>query len=664
MSCNCPGAPHISGPDSGSVTKRQAETIRLSVPWCAELTATGQILSSEWAADPVSEEDPIVFSFEVIEPPFTAATISGGNKGQLYRVDNTVSLTAPVQVLIYTWWVWIPGVSADSPDACPKGPQGAQGATGAQGPQGAQGTTGAQGAQGATGAEGSQGAQGAQGEAGAQGPQGARGEAGADGATGAQGSQGATGAQGPQGADGSAGAQGAQGATGPQGPQGSTGPQGAPGAQGPQGSQGATGATGSQGSQGANGATGPQGTQGPQGAQGPASVAPYRATYYVDPAFVGINTGSQSNPFTTIAAAFAAAIAAGQTGAIIRIPPSIAVTENVVFPATGGNWEIACDEGFGGSTIGGRIIGTITCTVTSGGFLFARLTNLIVTGNTTGDAGTGTTLLLTEMCVRQTGSVALTKTGTGVAIGCFRGIGGVDPRKFNGSNTAAVSVAGIIIASNWVFEATVTEEAVGPSNPYPGSSFRDCQFGTTNGTAITINLNGTTLNASFVGCIAAGPVTFASSVSNYVVYADAYTVASFSVNSSAGIVLTGTGIQLKILSANSSDRRTLANNLASTVFGGRNPDGLYQIVFDQTLLAAGTAGLLQLNVIYTDMTGTLVTVAVGGTLNITAAVGTKNQGSLVFRHNGAAAAIAFSYTGIVTPGSMSVAASVALTLRT
>jgi len=157
-----------------------------------------------------------------------------------------------------------------------------------------------------------------------------------------------------------------------------------------------------------------------------------------------------------------------------------------------------------------------------------------------------------------------------------------------------------------------------------------------------------------------GSVTFTASVGTLNILPDGEALAELL---RFGIITSGT-VVVTSQNAQRSDRRTLTGNLGSSNFGSRSADGLYEVVFDLTLLVAGTSGLLQLNAIYTDMTGTLVTVPVGGTLDITAAVGTKQAGSLLFRHNGAVAPIAFSYTGIVTPGAMSVAASAALMCRT
>ncbi len=390
-----------------------------------------------------------------------------------------------------------------------------------------------------------------------------------------------------------------------------------------------------------------------------ALAQPFRATYYVNPLFVGVSTGSQSSPFVTIAAAFAAAIAAGYTGCLVLIPPNLNITENVVFPSTGGNWEIASvGMGIVASSGGSRITGSITCNCTAATQI--RLTNISITGNTAGDAANAL-LSFTATSVRQNGSITLTISGTGAISSFFRGLGAPAASKNGGSNTLLVSVRGQIQAANWVFEGGITEYSPSSFTPYPGSQFHCCWFGSVSGSAIPIGLDANTLNCAFYDCIFVGPTTFTSSVANYVIYMDGASLASLN-HPIAGIILVGTNLLLKTINANSSDRRTLAADLGASSFGGRNADGLYEAIYDQTLLVAGI-GLLQLNIIYTDMTGTLVTVPVPTTLNLAGAVGLKAQGSLVFRHNGAAAPIAFSYTGI-TPGTASIAASVALMCRT
>ena len=385
---------------------------------------------------------------------------------------------------------------------------------------------------------------------------------------------------------------------------------------------------------------------------------PFRATYHVDPNFAGSSTGSQSNPFKTAAAAFAYSLAQGLTTALLLIPTGTTLTENVVFPVGGGFYEIACvGNGIGSSSAGARITGTITLDTT--GVLFAKLSNLSITGNTAGNAPTGGAILLVETAVRQNGSLTLTTTGTGTNTAIFRGLGPAFASKQGGSNTLLVSVAGQITAENWVFEGGCTEALAAIVTPYPGSTWRSCQLGSVNGVAVTMNLNGAS-NAFFYDCFCPGPLTLASTTANYTVFMDGATLAALQ-DSSAGLILTNPTMILRTINSNRSNvNSTLAGNVASTGYGGRNPLGLYRVSFSQTLLAAGTAGVGQFNVIYTDATGTLVTAPVGGTLNIAGAVGSKVADSLEFEHNGAAAPIAFSYTGIVTPGAMLVSLASAI----
>jgi hypothetical protein len=341
----------------------------------------------------------------------------------------------------------------------------------------------------------------------------------------------------------------------------------------------------------------------------------------------------------------------------VLIPPNTAVTENIVFPPTGGTWEIACEQAFVTQSIGSRIIGTVTCDCTAGLSSF-RLTNLAVVGAISGaQSGTAAVgeLMLTR--VRHAGNLTLTNT-VGSWLMLFQGWGPPSANKTGGSSTGTVSISTAIIqADSWVFEGNITEGAgVGPFNPPPGSSWRGCQFGANTGSATTITLNGGAGNCSFYDCFTNGPVTLACAA-NYVVNIDGATMASFL---QLGCTQTGAGARCVTINANASSTTTEANNRASTNLGARAVTGLYELVFSDTVLVAGSVGALQVNVIYTDMTGTLVTVAVGGTLNIAGAVGSKQQGSIQFQHNGAAAPIAFSTTGVVTPGTMSVALAVAL----
>ena len=149
-------------------------------------------------------------------------------------------------------------------------------------------------------------------------------------------------------------------------------------------------------------------------------------------------------------------------------------------------------------------------------------------------------------------------------------------------------------------------------------------------------------------------MTFACAVANYIIYMDGATLAAFNYPL-AGTIVTGTGVQLKQLNGQASAATTVAGNVGSTAYGSRSPAGLYVADLSLVLKVAGTLGALQFSFSYTDSTGALVTETLGGTLNIAGAVGTTVRAqSLPFEHNGAAAPIAFTFTGVTTAGAMSV----------
>jgi hypothetical protein len=454
----------------------------------------------------------------------------------------------------------------------------------------------------------------------------------ADGAQGFQGADGAQGAQGATGADGAQGFQGAQGsdgAAGFQGAQGASGNDGALGAQGFQGAQGATGATGSGGAQGFQGASGSQGFQGAQGVSG--TDTPFRATLYVDPLNTGAQTGSASEPFTSIAAAIAAAPAAG---AIIYLPPLSTVTENVVFP-TSGNWEIACQH-----TGRATISGTVVCTsVAQAQF---RLTNLTVTGAVTGDATSSAGNFLYLSQCRLLSTLTLTGSGSGfwfvILVGRATNFFG-----FGGSIHDAISVYGSIYADAWDFSSTVT---------FAGQTiFRNTRFSVAAITSASPVLTG----VQFYECVFTVATTITGSSHGLSIALDSASMASLL---TAGLILAGTAT-LKTVSSNMSVRGPIANNVGLTNLTARAPLGLYECSADLTILAAGTLGHAQVNVTYTNMAGATVTMPVGPALDVTGVNGPEASGTYAFSHNGSSA-IQYSVTGITTPGALSLSLGVAV----
>ncbi len=113
MSCNCPGAPHLSGSSVSNLTKPQSDTVAASASWCHALGDGGTINNSDWSVSPESAEDPLAVNSQEIASPLTSATFSSGAKGTLYLVTNLVTLRrvpeAPEETLSHVFQVWIPG---------------------------------------------------------------------------------------------------------------------------------------------------------------------------------------------------------------------------------------------------------------------------------------------------------------------------------------------------------------------------------------------------------------------------------------------------------------------------------------------------------------------------------------------------------------------------
>jgi hypothetical protein len=400
------------------------------------------------------------------------------------------------------------------------------------------------------------------------------------------------------------------------------------------------------------GAEGPQGFQGAQGAQGatgaPGSSAPFRATYYVDPTFGGVELGSQSSPFTTVAAAFAAGTALGIVDGIVFVPPG-PMSEDIVFPPSG-SWELSSTVQ--GQTQRTQLTGTVTLDSTAQAF--HSISNIVLLGNVTGDKANANTNRLFFRNVEINTNLTLTSSGTGNWLVYFDG---TIPVPSNATGLLAgifgtCSIAGSLFASGCNLENVITVSS--------DSAFRNVFFNNNQHGTLVATTGAGLVNLTFTGCAQKNPATITATTGSVVAVFDSF---SWAAACSTGLgLIAGTACTFKTLASNQSSSTTDTNNRASTALGGRSPDGLYEIVYDATLLGngGGASGLLQLNAIYTDMTGTLVTVPVGTPLNVAAAVGSKSSGSLPFHHSGAAAPIAFSTTGVTAPGAMSVALTVTL----
>ncbi len=371
------------------------------------------------------------------------------------------------------------------------------------------------------------------------------------------------------------------------------------------------------------------------GGSGSGSGENFRATYYVDPLSTELPAnGSEGAPYTTIAAAFADAVAAGYTAAVVYLAPGSTITENVVFPNGGGTWQIE------GLTRRATITGTCVCdSVTQSVF---TLRNIQLSGALTGNAtsASGNFLFLRNCYMAST----VTLTGTGSGVWYCNLIGeGTNFFAFGGAVIGAMSTNGQLFSDNWYFGGAVTT-GTGPN------------FLT------DTRLVSATFNTSGLGCILRrceiGAAITISGTGTTVFDVDSYTANQLFIR---GVVLSGA--VMKTLSSNLSARRTLAANVVSTPFNGqslsRQPLGLYECVATGDLLAAGTSGTLTFNVIYTDMTGTLQTLQVCTGLAVNGVVGTEMRGSVYFSHDGTTS-IAYSVTGVSVAGSLSYSLGMAI----
>jgi hypothetical protein len=364
-------------------------------------------------------------------------------------------------------------------------------------------------------------------------------------------------------------------------------------------------------------------------------IDPFLAQYYVDPTFVGISTGSASNPFTSIADAFAAATALALPGAVLILPDKATVTENVVFPE-GGDWEIT-SAGRGRSTLAG----TVDCTTIAQGV--RRLTQLFVTGAVSGQSTAESSFLFLANTVLIS-TLTLTKTGSGY----WRTIcdGAASPFfVIGGGVLGTCAVVGEIFASLFHLPGSVTAFLIEAS---------ECIF-----TGPNIVVNGGTRSCILRNCRFEAAMTFTGSggIGDFVV--DPWSEARL-----LDVGLSLVSASLTNENSNATDSSTIAANVPATYFNGSagalSPPGLYEAVATLYLTTAGTAGTAVVNVIYTDLGGVLRTLPVTSGLTVAGAPGTENRGSAIpFAHDGSTS-IQFSVTGITTPGAFEAELRVAI----
>jgi hypothetical protein len=360
----------------------------------------------------------------------------------------------------------------------------------------------------------------------------------------------------------------------------------------------------------------------------------FHATYYVDPTpSTRSQTGSQSNPFRSIAAAFAAAAAQAIVSGEVILAPATTTIEDVVFPVAG-TWEVKSDVqwGYAVATVQGNV--DVTCTSTAR----RALTNLAVTGNVTGNGAAGATRMRFTNC-GVSGNVAL----TGVWTTAFVGGSPTGNNGLGGFVGGTCSTPAVTVHSFYYFVGAVTFAGA----LHSWGSYYTGDFFSTGGVGNYARFYGTYFFK--VG------ITFTASSGTLAVLPDGESTTVLLQNG----FLVSANVVVQSINGQNAVRPTQSNNVASTALAGRFPEGLMVCEATLTLLVAGTVGSAVLNVIYTDLSGALQTKAVTTALNIAGAAGDEVRGTFPFSQNGATA-VAYSVTGIVTPGALSYKIGVAV----
>lgn len=398
-------------------------------------------------------------------------------------------------------------------------------------------------------------------------------------------------------------------------------------------------------------------------------TSPFRGLYYVDPLFAGTtSTGSQANPFKTIAAAQAFAVTAAVANYTIVLIGN--TTENVTFPLTGEVGLVGASvPGYSGAV-------TITGNVAIGASASARryLSNLQITGNVTGNTSAGVHRITFER-VLVGGTTTLTITaGATLRLGTLGGVlGGTlgTSNMFYNFFTGAVSVQGTI----WGFASQFT----GNVSCSGRCTFSNCIF--TSGTTITTTaqvaddndlifsesaVSGVTINISQTvgGRLAALGATDSNLDSTTINFSgigiNVFNLDAVSANSFFGHGATFTGTVPNAPGTMSRARLTAqVNNIGLTNLAFKSPIPMLRATGTLTLVTPGTAGAAVLNVGYTDSLGVARVKAVTPALNIAGAAGDEVSGVLPFTQNGTANT-QWSVTGIVTPGALSYNVAISL----
>ena len=379
-----------------------------------------------------------------------------------------------------------------------------------------------------------------------------------------------------------------------------------------------------------------------------AAQQPFKAVFYVDPDFAGTHTGSASNPFPTVAAAFAAAAALALANIVVYLPPGATITENIVFPPAGGSVDLTALEEFG--TFSTTLTGTVTLSnsgAAAGGLTEFSLNNLdienTVSGVFSGAGGTQSICRLSNTFVNA--AVTLTTTGAGGKWLCevlsegFRGGGGED------GIVGALAVTGSLIGQGALFSSTLAFSDF--------SRLDQCTMTVGGVSSHAAGLIGLVLT----NCIFNSAAAFTVASGSLSVTLDGFTAGGLIVVGATA----GAGVRLNIRNANSGFVDTpVVGNVGPAVIAQPYPQCLMTAVCEVTILTPGTLGAsCGVNIIYTDLTNTLVTVPLTPLFDITSPRGTKITGNLPFAQSGASP-ISFSVTGVGVAGPLAMAVSLSV----
>lgn len=371
-------------------------------------------------------------------------------------------------------------------------------------------------------------------------------------------------------------------------------------------------------------------------------VGGFHALYYVDPTFTGTHLGSESNPFASITAAFAAAAALAITAGVIVLAPGTTTVENVVFP-TSGQWEIRTP--YAGQDFTTTIQGTITFNSTA--TCYHSLTNMNVSGAVSGNmtGGTLSTLFFTGVSFLST----ITLTNASASHWQVFFDGKVNPAfGFGGFVQGAVSVAGAIFAWAMLFVGSI---AIASTSRLTRCILQNSSVVNLSGNNTLSLLNGSGTSGGVLN------VTVTAGTLALIIDPDAL----FNLLVTGLTVGAGVTVNAKNAAGNASTIQTLGGNVAATQLAARTPRSLMvaEATVTVTTPSGGTGvGVITPNVQYTDVNGTVQTKALidqstglAMAVPVNSAAGTEAGGRFTFSQNGATT-INFSVTGVTTAGAL------------